>query len=200
MYFALRPRIAILADNNPDLVNCYVQVRDNPEKVIHYLRRLRNTEEEYYRIRRSSPRKPEAKAARLIYLTTLSFNGIHRLNLKGQFNVPYGHKTHVGPCDESKICAISAILAGAELLCADFEAALSAAGRGDVVYLDPPYTVAHGNNGFLKYNAKIFSWQDQLRLANVARDLSQRGWPSSREQCRSSIHNSAVQGFQAKEN
>jgi site-specific DNA-adenine methylase len=52
---------------------------------------------------------------------------------------------------------------------------LSDARKGDVVYLDPPYTVAHGNNGFVKYNAKIFSWEDQQRLAQTAHDLNRRG-------------------------
>ncbi len=46
---------------------------------------------------------------------------------------------------------------------------------GDFIYFDPPYTVAHGNNGFLKYNAHIFSWSDQIRLATIARDLAKHG-------------------------
>jgi len=59
----------------------------------------------------------------------------------------------------------------AKLKCLDFEEALCGAREGDLIYLDPPYTVAHSNNGFVKYNAKIFSWDDQIRLACVAESL-----------------------------
>lgn len=175
LFFAIQPSIAVLSDNNADLINCYVQVRDHPDEVIGYLSTLRNTKEDYYRIRSHIPTDQVAKAARLIYLTTLSFNGIHRLNLKGEFNVPYNHKTHVQPCDPAKIRAASLAFSSVEFLCADFGTAIASAKEGDVVYLDPPYTVAHGNNGFIKYNSRIFSWNDQIRLSNLARDIADRG-------------------------
>jgi DNA adenine methylase len=89
--------------------------------------------------------------------------------------VPYGQKTHLDPCDEVRIRESSISLKGAVITHQDFEMALGDAREGDLVYLDPPYTVAHGNNGFIKYNAKIFSWEDQLRLAAVARRLAGRG-------------------------
>lgn len=175
LFFMLQPASAVLADKNAELMNCYVQVRDHPNEVIAYLETLRNTEQDYYVVRGSTPSSKAARAGRLIYLTTLSFNGIHRVNLKGVFNVPYGYKTHLQPCDESKIYAASRILSSTTLICDDFETAIEDAGQDDFVYLDPPYTVAHGNNGFIKYNAKIFSWNDQVRLASVARALVQRG-------------------------
>ncbi len=90
-FFALRPSEAILADNNPDLINCYEQVRDNPRVVIDHLREMPNTERDYYAVRASAPQERAAQAARFIYLCTLSFNGIYRVNLKGVFNVPYGY-------------------------------------------------------------------------------------------------------------
>jgi DNA adenine methylase len=111
----------------------------------------------------------------LIYLTTLAFNGIYRVNLNGEFNVPYGYKTHLDPCDEERIRNASKLLKMATVRDQDFEEALNRAEEGDLVYLDPPYTVAHGNNGFVKYNAKIFSWEDQIRLARVARGLVDKG-------------------------
>jgi DNA adenine methylase len=111
----------------------------------------------------------------LIYLCTLSFNGIYRQNLSGDFNVPYGFKTHLHPCDESKIIEASQCLESAKLTDQDFTDAVRRAKTGDVVYFDPPYTVAHGNNGFVKYNAKIFSWDDQKRLSRVARRLADKG-------------------------
>lgn len=175
LFFALRPRRATLADNNAELINCYSQVRDNPDQVIHCLSALENTEESYYRIRQMVPDDPAKRAARLIYLTTLSFNGIFRVNLNGEFNVPYGRKAHLRPCDPGRIRAVSTALSAAHLLVADFEKSVAAARTGDLVYLDPPYTVAHGNNGFLKYNSRIFSWDDQVRLSRLAVRLANRG-------------------------
>ena len=89
--------------------------------------------------------------------------------------MPYGYKTHLRPCDPEKINAVSDLLGKATIGCEDFEVAVAKAQEGDLVYLDPPYTVAHGNNGFLKYNARIFSWDDQKRLADVAHKLAGRG-------------------------
>lgn len=175
LFFAIQPSRATLSDNSPELINCYVQVRDHADEVIEHLAAMENTEEDYYKIRDNDPTTEVARAARLIYLVTLSFNGIYRLNLKGEFNVPYGHKTHLRPCDPVRIRAASTALSHADILCVDFEGASTCAGEGDLVYLDPPYTVAHGNNGFLKYNARIFSWSDQVRLSEFARSLARRG-------------------------
>jgi DNA adenine methylase len=175
VFFALRPINAFLSDRNPDLISTYRQVRDNPQAVIKELRKLRNTEKNYYAIRSAHPKSDPQKAARLIYLSTLSFNGIHRVNLKGAFNVPYGFKTHLTPCEPNRIHAASEVLRRTEIKCQDFEVAVADAQKGDVVYLDPPYTTAHSNNGFLKYNAKIFTWDDQKRLAHLAHTLADRG-------------------------
>ena len=175
LFFALQPKKAYLSDKNAELIHAYSQVRNRPEAVIRELRGLRNSERRYYSIRSSVPRSDVARAARLIYLITLAFNGIYRVNLNGEFNVPYGFKTHLKPCDEERIREASKVLKKAVVRVQDFEKALSGAEQGDLVYLDPPYTVAHGNNGFIKYNAKIFSWEDQLRLARVAKELDAKG-------------------------
>ncbi len=175
VFFALRPAQAALSDSNPELVNCYLQIRDNPEGVLRALRKFRNTEAEYYRVRSQMPTGRAARAARLVFLTTLSFNGIFRQNLDGIFNVPYGRKTHLDPADRTRIMAASEALRGANITCRDFEKVTATAKRGDLIYFDPPYTVAHGNNGFVKYNAKIFSWEDQVRLAKTAAMLCERG-------------------------
>lgn len=175
LFFALQPTKAHLSDKNAELIHAYTQVRDCPDEVIRELRNLRNNERAYYRIRSNLPASDAARAARFIYLITLAFNGIYRVNLRGEFNVPYGRKTHFDPCDEKRICAASELFKTASIREQDFEDALIGAKHGDLVYLDPPYTVAHGNNGFVKYNAKIFSWEDQLRLARAAKDLAARG-------------------------
>lgn len=175
LFFSLQPTSALLSDSNSELINAYLQVRDNLGAVVRNLRRLQNTKADYYRIRASSPRTPAGQAARLIYLCTLSFNGIYRQNLNGEFNVPYGKKRHISPCDLPKLSATSEALKGRDIQPLDFEEAVCTAKRGDVAFFDPPYTVAHGDNGFIKYNAKIFSWADQVRLAKIASRLKRVG-------------------------
>lgn len=175
LFFALQPSKATLSDTNKDLINLYVQVRDNPNEIVDRVKKYKNSKKFYYSIRSQSPRTPLNKAARLLYLLNLSFNGIHRVNLRGEFNVPYGFKFHLPTHDEERIRATSRALAGVTLRTADFLRATALAAEGDLAYFDPPYTVAHADNGFLKYNEKIFSWNDQVRLAAHARKLADRG-------------------------
>ena len=174
LFFELRPIDTLLADKNEDLINCYRQVKEHPEEVIEALHKLKNTKTDYYEIRSSIPRSLIGRAARLVYLMTLSFNGIYRVNSGGEFNVPYGSKIKK-KFDFERIRKVSKALAKVELVCGDFEDAVSEAKAGDLIYFDPPYTVAHGNNGFIQYNERIFSWADQVRLAKLAEKLAERG-------------------------
>lgn len=175
LFFALLPRRAHLSDNNAELINCYVQVRDYPQELISALQHMSNSENDYYRIRASSPTSNLQAAARFIYLTTLSFNGIHRVNLNGVFNVPYGQKRHLDPSEPTRILRSSRALQLVDIRESDFAWVAERALPGSLIYLDPPYTVAHGQNGFVKYNARIFSWADQVRLADLASELDSRG-------------------------
>ncbi len=175
LFFALRPKAAILADKNGELINCYSQLRSSPSELLELLQLMKNTKEDYYAIRTTAPRDERARAARFIYLMTLSFNGIYRENLQGEFNVPYGNKQHLAVYDREKFYRVSKALQPAQLFCADFDITLALAKQNDLVYLDPPYTTAYGNDGFLKYNAEIFSWEDQIRLADTANKLANKG-------------------------
>jgi len=175
LFFHLRPAAATLSDRNVELMNCYEQVRDNVERVIAQLSRLRNTEYEYYRVRGVRCRTPITRAAQFIYLVNLAFNGIYRVNFDGRFNVPYGDRPHLRPATANSLRSASKSLQGVDLLACDFETAVADAKEGDFVYLDPPYTVAHSNNGFIRYNDHLFSWPDQERLAGLAANLAQRG-------------------------
>lgn len=175
VFFSLKPSTAKLSDVNSDLVGCYETVRDHPEELIDILLSYPNTEDCYYKVRASRPESKIEKAARLLYLTRLAFNGIYRVNLKGEFNVPYGRRSHLATVDKEVLLKTSELLKGVELNVQDFERATENAVKGDLIYFDPPYTVAHANNGFVKYNEKIFSWADQVRLAEHARRLATRG-------------------------
>ncbi|HTZ95696.1 MAG TPA: Dam family site-specific DNA-(adenine-N6)-methyltransferase [Terriglobales bacterium] len=175
VFFALKAARSVIGDTNPEVTNCYRQIQSNVDNLIQRLRRLENSEHEYYRIREWEPLGDVDRAARMLYLTRLSFNGIYRQNLKGKFNVPYGYKKHLQVVEEDHLKAIQARLRKTVIRTGDFAATAGDAVAGDTVYFDPPYTVAHGNNGFVKYNARIFSWEDQRRLAAFANRLVQRG-------------------------
>lgn len=174
-FFNLNPEQAVLGDLNSDLVDTYKQVQINPSGVIVRLRRMRRSERSFYRIRNQSPTGPAAAAARLIYLNRNCWNGLYRVNSSGQFNVPYGRYHNPRICDVKNLLAVSCALSKARLVVGDFEDTVASARKGDLVYLDPPYRTIEPKNGFLKYNATIFSWEDQLRLARVFRHLDRRG-------------------------
>ena len=175
LFFHSRPSDAVLADTNAALINAYIQIRDNVEGLIGRLKGLRNAREEYYQIRNRKPRTALMRAARFIYLMQLSFNGIYRENLSGKFNVPYGHKTWLSVCDEERFRKASAALQEAQCLAQTYQETMESLEPTDAVYVDPPYTVSHNDNGFIKYNRKLFSWNDQRELAVACEQARRMG-------------------------
>lgn len=176
VFFSL-PRVseAVLSDLNTDLIEVYREVRDHPLDVYDRLRGYENTKEYYYAARAATPINSLDRAARFIYLNHTSYNGIFRVNLKGEYNVPFGNRKAVNIPDLTALRAASGRLKCAQLNAADFERALSDVREGDLVFLDPPYTVAHNNNGFVKYNQHLFSFEDQRRLADAIHSLVEVG-------------------------
>ena len=164
-----------LSDSNAELINAYVQLRDNPYVVIALLKDFTNSESEYYKIRSSSPDSLELKAARFIYLNRTSFNGIYRVNSQGIYNVPYGKRPQVDFVTEELLLSVSLNLRGVLLKTQNFENSLSDIQEGDFVFLDPPYTIAHENNGFIEYNQHLFSWEHQEKLRDYVLQLIDRG-------------------------
>lgn len=175
LFLALDPPRAVLGDTNAELIECYQTLAKDPDAVISELAMMRNDARSYFSVRASRPASPAGRAARLIYLCRLSFNGIYRVNKAGEFNVPYGRRDHRSVCEPEHLRAVALRLARADLQCGDFQTTVETVQAGDVVYFDPPYTLAHGSNGFIKYNSQLFAWSDQERLARVAADLADRG-------------------------
>ena len=176
VFLALRPGHAYLSDLNGELIECFSEVRDNLEEVISELAKLRNSKDDYYRTRSSRPTTTAARAARTIYLVQLAFNGIYRVHSKtGTFNVPYGRREQRVVYDASHLRCASRALQSATIEAKDFESATEHAVERDLVYMDPPYTVAHNHNGFVRYNQRLFDWKDQVRLADCAHQLVRRG-------------------------
>ena len=150
-FFGLAPKKAVMADLNSDLITTFAAIRDEPDDVWRRLEQhaRRHTNSYYYEIRACQPRCAAGIAARLLYLNRTCWNGLFRVNTRGEFNVPRGTKnTVLLPTDNPYM--LSKALRNAELICSDFEMIVDCAGRGDLIYADPPYTVRHNLNGFLK--------------------------------------------------
>jgi DNA adenine methylase len=176
LFFALRPAKAVLADSNPELINCYTVVRDRVEELITALSKYPYSEEFYYSLRTEMPEDAVLRAARLIYLNRTCYNGLYRVNKQGQFNVPFGRYTNPVICDAERLRAASYALRNAELRCADYHDTLQMFARpGDFVYIDPPYHPVSQYSDFKRYTAEFFYAEDQRQLARTAKQLAQRG-------------------------
>lgn len=175
IFFTLpTPKSSYLSDLNKELINTYQAIKDNPTAVINMLKLYENTEEFYYKIRSQFPEDQFEQAARFIFLNQTSFNGIYRVNQLGEYNVPFGYRSKEF-LEESKLIAVSKYLQKATLAYGDFTCNKKKIKKGDLVFLDPPYTVSHNNNGFIKYNQKLFSLDDQIRLSEFIDYIKDQG-------------------------
>ncbi len=177
LFFLLQPHDAVLSDSCADLVATYEAVRDNPAAVLRYLSPLYPDRKLFYTVRSSRSSAPFKRAAEFIYLNKTCWNGLYRVNARGDFNVPYGAPKTSNLIDRDNLVECAAALShpNVQLSSSDFEDALLDTVAGDLVFLDPPYVTGHNNNGFVDYNELIFSWNDQLRVAKIANRLASEG-------------------------
>jgi DNA adenine methylase len=175
---------AVLSDFNHELVECYEVVRDDVESLITLLRwhHQRRLDGEYFRQVRNWDREPDfakrskiERAARTIFLNRTCYNGLYRLNRKGQFNAPFGYYKNPLICDPENLRAVSAALRTVELRAGDFADVLERAEPGDLVYFDPPYVPVSATASFTHYTGQTFGPEDQRRLAQVFATLAERG-------------------------
>lgn len=159
---------AYLSDSNAELINSYKVIKNNSESLFKLLKAHKNSEEEYYRMRSSDFSDPIKQAAKFIFLIKTSFNGIYRVNKNGQYNVPYGKRNLKVLYDYDHLKTVSLALKNTYLSTQDFKQRCKQIKENDLVFIDPPYTVAHENNGFIQYNQSIFSWDNQLQYSQIA--------------------------------
>jgi DNA adenine methylase len=184
--FDLQPPRAVINDANEELINCYRVIKSNPEGLIRLAgEHERNDSEEYFYGLRLLDREPglsglsaEVRAARIVYLNKAGYNGLFRVNKRGQLNVPYRH--HEKPpqiVDPEVICAVSRYLneARVEIKCGDFRDAVAEAGSGDFIYFDPPYDRAPKSGSFTAYASGGFGSDEQKALKKLCDELSERG-------------------------
>jgi len=164
---------AVLADSNAELVETYLVVKRDVEALLRALARheLRHGEEHYYRVRAQRPTSGVEIAARLIYLNKAGYNGLYRVNSRGEFNVPFGRHVSPGIRQEARLRAASLALARAEIVCADYKEAVADAAPGDFVYFDPPYVALSQTAWFAHYAVGGFPDEEQAMLAELLRCL-----------------------------
>lgn len=166
MFFSLNPHESIIADSNEELVITYRQVKEAVESVIEHLETFEHTEEFYYNIRSLVPNELEHsyRAARLIYLNKTCFNGLYRVNKKGQFNVPYG-KGNGSFLNGEVLRNASEFLAETTIIKGDYLDVLTEFAReGDFIFLDPPYYPVGKYSDFKRYTKEFFYHENQVQL------------------------------------
>lgn len=164
-----------LSDLNSELINTYKQLMTSAESVAAVLNGFSNSEENYYKLRAEEGEDEIYNAAKFIFLNKTCYNGIFRVNRAGKFNVPYGHNKNAPIFDLDNLLAVEKILQNTTLMNQDFEQSIEKIERGDFAFIDPPYTVAHNNNGFIEYNQKLFKWEDQERLRDAIQKIEKKG-------------------------
>lgn len=176
VFFGMLPEKALLSDVNEELINLYAVIKNDPVRLAEKMHehQKKHSFDYYYAMRDYRPRTDLNRSAKFLYLNRTCWNGLYRVNLKGEFNVPKGTKDKVVLATDDFV-ALSAILTNAEVFCQDFEVTLDSAESGDFAFVDPPYTVAHNTNGFIKYNQKLFRWEDQVRLRDAVVRAARRG-------------------------
>ncbi len=180
LFFRRQPRRALVSDINPELVNVYEWVRDAPSALVPHLQALAkgHNQESYYEVRtryNQPGMKSAERAATFIYLNKTCFNGLHRVNRRGEFNVPAGRYKNPKILDPEGLLAASAALSQAEIREQGFEGLLESARPGDFVYFDPPYAPVSDTANFTGYAKNGFGTDMQVKLRDVFRVLDRRG-------------------------
>ncbi|RSI13147.1 DNA adenine methylase [Streptococcus sanguinis] len=185
LFFDLSPEKAVINDFNEELINAYRQIKNNPAELINLLiKHKENNSKDYYLELRSADRDGRIsrmtgveRAARILYMLRVDFNGLYRVNSKNQFNVPYGRYKNPKIVDVDLLYQISEYLNenDIEILQTDFAEAVKDAQTDDFVYFDPPYIPLNETSSFTSYTHEGFSYEEQVRLRNTFKELTERG-------------------------
>jgi DNA adenine methylase len=177
----LNPKEAYVNDINSELINMYIQVREDVESVIWHLRIFDHDHDicadkkaYYYMMRdvfnKYRGEKSAMQAARFIYLNKHCFNGLYRENQKGEFNVPFNGKLTGGSFDAEHLREVSKQIHDVVFTNQDFTVCLDTAKAGDFLFIDSPYDVS-----FTDYSSAGFGYEDHVRLAEAFKELTDKG-------------------------
>ena len=162
----------ILGDAEEELIETYATIRSKTGDVaalLSLMDDLGTDRESYDRVKETPAHTEVERAAKFIYLNHTCFNGLYRKNKSGEFNVPWGGEGRRLP-DVERLYAVADAIRKSTLLAADFQYVISQAGKGDVIYADPPY---HGT--YSDYTSKGFGDDDHRRLADALAKAYSRG-------------------------
>jgi len=182
--FELQPTKAVVNDINNELINMYKVIKDNVEELIEDLKKYKNEEDDFYKVREWDRDKekynaldPVKKASRIIYLNKTCYNGLFRVNRAGEFNAPFGNYKNPNIVNEITLRAVNNYLNKANItfLCTDFVKALKGIRKGSFVYLDPPYDPISDTASFTGYDKGGFDKDQQVRLKQTCDDLDRKG-------------------------
>jgi len=174
VFFELGHKNSIINDFNAELTNLYSVIKNQPEDLFEDLKYHKNEKEYYYQIR-ALDRDIEAyqklsdleKASRFIYLNKNGFNGLYRVNKKGQYNVPFGDIKNPKYADKQNLINCSRLLKSTKILTGDFENIKPYINEGDFIYIDPPYVPVSLTSDFTSYTSAGFGKEDHIRLKNM---------------------------------
>ena len=179
VFFGTNFTHATIGDINPELINAYSVVQTEVAALITLLKQHQeqHCKDFFYETRALDPEtlNPVERAARLIYLNKTCFNGLYRVNRKGQFNVPMGSYKNPMICDEANIMAAHTKLRDTTIILGDYQKIAESAQPRDFVYFDPPYEPVSRSSNFVAYAQDGFSQADQEKLSRFFRELSDRG-------------------------
>ena len=193
MFFALAgdpdlaPKRAVLNDANRELVTVYEVIRDEVARLLARLETIatpylaagaEERAELYYAERARTPDDRVDTAARFVFLNKTCFNGLYRVNRRGEFNVPHGRYLAPRILDEPTLRAAASALRGVRIEHGDFEAATADAKPGDFVYFDPPFEPLSKTSSFTGYTEGSFDRHQQVRLKWLFDELTDRGVPA----------------------
>ena len=182
LFFELKPENAFINDYNSELINLYKIVRDNPSYLIDNLKKHKNELEYYYEVRSKDRDKPlfsklteVERASRFLYLNKTGFNGLYRVNSKGEYNVPFGKYKNPNYYDENNLLLCSELLKNAEISIGDFEIIKDKIEKEDFIYLDPPYVPLNTTSNFTGYTDKGFDDDMHFRLRDLCDYIHNKG-------------------------
>jgi DNA adenine methylase len=176
LFFYLAPEKAVLADVNPELINFYRVLRNDTRSLIRRLTSLKASKDLYYKMRRRKAKSALERAVRFAYLNRLCWNGLHRVNREGNFNVPMGSRLPRELWERSALLEAARLLKHARLVHADFGVTLRGLGKRDFAFIDPPYPRgASDGYWFNRYSKNVFTLEDHRRLGRSAEALHRRG-------------------------
>jgi DNA adenine methylase len=177
VFFDLLPKKAVLSDLNKELVITYNIIKNDIEELIKSLKKHRYKKEYFLKVRAKNVNKLTDLeiASRFIFLNRTCFNGMYRVNSKGQFNVPFGKYTNPTICDEDNLRKVSKALQEADITVGDYKKVLDKAQKRDFIYFDPPYYPVSKTASFTSYTKEDFLNKEQIELRDTFLELHKRG-------------------------